>query len=69
MISDETRLRRTDLSLNLVYRLQLIGVLTVGQLRILLAVDQKTRSQMVTMLRRKSATFQMREATGLWRLF
>ena len=41
-----------DLYLSLLLRLQLIGVREVEQLRVLLAMEDKTRSQIVTTLRR-----------------
>ena len=54
-----------DLYLNLLLRLQLIGVREVEQLRILLAMDDKTRSQIVTTLRRaRSKRIAVTNTTG-----
>jgi len=49
---DGTRLEDLALPWGLVARLELIGVRTLKQFRVLLGMPDKTRAQFVTMLRR-----------------
>jgi hypothetical protein len=49
---DDTRLEDLALPWGLVARLELIGVRTLKQFRVLLGMPDKTRAQIVTMLRR-----------------
>jgi hypothetical protein len=57
LVPDDTRLEETDLSADLIVKLQRIGVRTLGQLRVLLAMKERTRVQTVTTLRRTLAIF------------
>ena len=63
LVPDDTRLEETDLSADLIVQLQRIGVRTLGQLRVLLAMKEKTRVQTVTTLRRTLATFRTNSFT------
>jgi hypothetical protein len=49
---DDTRLEDLALPWGLVARLELIGVRTLKQFRVLLGMPDKTRAQIITVLRR-----------------
>ena len=53
MLPGETRLEDLALPFRLLARLSLIGVTTLKQFRVLITMQDKTRSQIVTTLRRK----------------
>jgi hypothetical protein len=56
MTASKQWLEDPDLSLRLLFQLELIGVRSVEQLRVLLIMREKTRSQIVTTLRRARST-------------
>jgi hypothetical protein len=54
VLPDDTRLEDLALPFAVLARLDLIGVYTIAQFRVLMRMRDKTRSQLVTTLRRAS---------------
>ena len=63
VFADDTRLEDLALPLPVLVRLDMIGVHTIAQFRVLMRMRDKTRSQLVTTLRR--ASFQKTKRPGL----